>query len=53
MLHIYIIRYLKDNPSQVDEIVEKQFPSRFAAFEWAWDFSNGRRFTVRPFRHAA
>jgi hypothetical protein len=31
-----------------EEQFEKAFSSRYEAFSWAWDYANGRIFTVRP-----
>lgn len=45
---LFTIIYLNPETKKQEEKLEKSFPSRYEAFTWAWDFSNGRVFTVRP-----
>ena len=45
---LYTICYCDPVTNLPQEHLEKAFSSRYEAFCWAWDFSNGRIFTVRP-----
>ncbi|MBO4888512.1 MAG: hypothetical protein J5589_09415 [Firmicutes bacterium] len=45
---LFSICYCDPVTNLPQEQVEKAFSSRYEAFCWAWDFANGRIFTVRP-----
>ena len=46
--HLYTICYSNPVTHMPEEQLEMPFSSRYEAFCWAWDFANGRIFTVRP-----
>ncbi|MBO6159247.1 MAG: hypothetical protein J6P72_08345 [Firmicutes bacterium] len=45
---LFTIRYLDPETKKQEEELQKSFSSRYEAFSWAWDYANGRPFTVRP-----
>lgn len=47
---LFTISYMNPETKKQEEELRMSFSSRYEAFLWAWDFADGRIFTVRPSR---